>query len=320
MELKNKKIIITGGAGLVGSELCRLLCKDNKVIIFDTFEKGTENMAKEMPRPENVTLVKGDVMNYEDLDNAMKGCDIIYHLASIIGITTVTKRPTLTIEVSLVGTQNALKSALKHKLKRFFFTSTSEVYGPMAYNRSEEDFTSQGPLSEPRWYYATAKLTAENLIHAYHREYGLPITTVRLHNIYGEGQLGEGAIGMFIKRAIRNEPLTIYGQGNQIRAWCHVSDCARALVLLADDKAIGHCVNIGNPYETPSIYQLAKMIIALTGSKSEIQFEDKFSEKGDVFLRVPEITKLKKMTGYEPKVFLDEGLKRTIEAFKKRFL
>jgi nucleoside-diphosphate-sugar epimerase len=257
-------------------------------------------------------------MKYEDVEKAVHGCDIVYHLASIAGIDTVTKRPTLTIEVTLNGTQNALKSCLKHNVKRFIFTSTSEVYGPMAFNMNEEDNTSQGPLSEPRWYYATSKLAAENLVHAYYREFGLKITTVRLFNIYGPTQLGEGAIGNFVKQAVANQPITIYGQGNQIRAWCYVEDCVRGLILSSDDKAAGQCLNIGNPYETPSIYQLAKKVIELAGSKSEIKFLDRFSEKGDVFLRVPDTRKIKNLLGYEPKVFLDEGLKRTIEGFRKR--
>jgi nucleoside-diphosphate-sugar epimerase len=319
MELKNKKILITGGAGFIGSELAKKLCKDNKMRLFDNFARGTADVISKMPNKQNVELVKGDVTNYDDVEKAVSGCDVVYHLASVAGIHTVTKRPTLTIEVTLIGTQNILKACLKHKVSRLLYTSTSEVYGPMAFNMTEEDFTSQGPLSEPRWYYATAKLAAENLIHAYYREYGLKITTVRLFNIYGPTQIGEGAIGSFVNQAVTNQPITVYGQGNQIRAWCYVDDCVRALILAADDKAIGQCLNIGNPYETPSVYQLAKQVIKLTGSNSQIVFQDRFSDKGDVFLRVPDIRKIKNLLGYEPQVFLEEGLKITIEGFRKRF-
>jgi nucleoside-diphosphate-sugar epimerase len=319
MELKNRKILITGGAGFVGSELAKKLSKENNVRLFDNFARGAEDVLNSMPNRQNVELVKGDVMNSDDVDKAVQGCDVVYHLASVAGIDTVTKKPTKTIEVTLNGTQNALRASIKHGVKRFIFTSTSEVYGPMAFNMNEEDFTSQGPLSEPRWYYATAKLAAENLVHAYYREYGLKITTVRLFNIYGPTQIGEGAVGSFVKQAITNQPITVYGQGNQIRAWCFVEDCVRALILVSDDKAIGHCLNIGNPYETPSIYQLANQVIRLTESKSKIIFQDRFSDKGDVFLRVPDIRKIKNLLGFEPQVFLEEGLKKTIEGFKKRF-
>lgn len=314
-ELKDKKILITGGAGFIGTALANRLSKNNKVILFDNFRRGTKNVMKFVNK-KNTVLVEGDVTKPEDVDKAVNNAEIIYHLAAVAGIHTVTEKPVETIEINFYGTKNILEAARKHDIKRFLFSSTSEVYGPYAFNASEEDPTSQGPLSEVRWYYATSKLAAENLVHAYYRQYGLKITTTRFFNIYGPNQLGEGAIGNFIKNAIVNKPLEIFGDGGQIRAWCYISDCIEGSILSYNKNVIGHSVNIGNPFEPISIFNLAKKIKSITNSKSKIKFIEKFSKKGDVFLRVPNIEKIKKLTGYQPKINLDEGLKRTISFFK----
>ncbi|MEF3254106.1 MAG: NAD-dependent epimerase/dehydratase family protein, partial [Deferribacterales bacterium] len=179
----------------------------------------------------------------------------------------------------------------------------------------ENTSTNLQPVGEARWTYSVSKLAGEHLIHSYHTQYGLRAVSVRPFNIYGPGQVGEGAIHQFIVRAIKNEPLIIHGEGDQIRSWCYIDDLVDALILcLENEKAIGEVFNIGNPKGTITILSLAEKVIQLANSSSQIIHVPKTYV--DVELRIPSIEKARTLLGFEPKVDLNEGIRRTIKWYK----
>ena len=257
--IKRKKIFMTGGAGFIGSSLAKKLIQSNKITIYDTFTRDAIKNTSLAKHP-NIKLIKGDVLNSESLKRAAKGNDIIIHLAAVAGIDTVIKSPTRTMEVNMLGTHNALKAAkAAGKIERFIDFSTSEVYGSYAYKLEERDDTKMGAVGEARWTYAVSKLAGEHLAHSYYKEFGLPAVSVRPFNIYGPGQIGEGAIHAFVTRAISNENINVVGNGGQIRSWCYIDDIIDALLLVITKKeAVGEVFNIGNPRGTVNILNLAK--------------------------------------------------------------
>ena len=202
-------------------------------------------------------------------------------------------------------------------LPRVVDFSTSEVFGSFAYNVTEGDATSLGAVGEARWTYAVSKLATEHLALNYHKQDGLPTASVRPFNIYGPGQVGEGAIHHFIVRALQGEDLVIHNDGSQIRSWCFIDDMVEGLMLvLTRPEAVGHAFNIGNPRSTVTIQNLANLIIRLAGSRSRARrVEWRFA---DVQLRIPNIDKARQLLGYEPRVDLDEGLLQTIEWYRQR--
>ena len=315
--IKRKKIFMTGGAGFIGSSLAKKLIQSNKITIYDTFTRDAIKNTSLAKHP-NIKLIKGDVLNSESLKRAAKGNDIIIHLAAVAGIDTVIKSPTRTMEVNMLGTHNALKAAkAAGKIERFIDFSTSEVYGSYAYKLEERDDTKMGAVGEARWTYAVSKLAGEHLAHSYYKEFGLPAVSVRPFNIYGPGQIGEGAIHAFVTRAISNENINVVGNGGQIRSWCYIDDIIDALLLVITKKeAVGEVFNIGNPRGTVNILNLAKKIIKLSGSASKIIFKPKLYV--DVALRIPDIKKAKKMLGFKPEISLNEGLKKTIDWYREK--
>jgi len=315
MKLKNKKIFMTGGAGFIGTNLISRLIEDNEIVVYDTLQRNTLKYTNFLNH-HNLTLIRGDVLDDEKLKNAITGSDIVIHLAAIAGIDTVIKSPTKTMKVNMIGTYNVLEATMTlDKVERFIDFSTSEVYGSYAHKIGEEDTTIMGAVGEARWTYAVSKLAGEHLAHSYYKEFGLPVTSIRPFNIYGPGQVGEGAIHTFITRALKNEDIQIHGEGDQIRAWCYVDDLVDGVLLCLEKKeAIGEVFNIGNPRSTVTIFNLAQMIVSLCNSKSKLVFVPK--NYVDVELRIPQISKAKKILGYSPKVELYEGLKKTIDYYK----
>jgi dTDP-glucose 4,6-dehydratase len=203
------------------------------------------------------------------------------------------------------------------KIERFVNFSTSEVFGIHAFRVDEKAPTNLQPVGEARWTYSVSKLAGEHLTYSYHKQYGLRAVTVRPFNVYGPGQVGEGAIHHFVVRAIRNEPLIIHGDGDQIRSWCYIDDMVDGILLcLEKEEAIGEVFNIGNPRGTITILGLAEKVIQLAGSSSQIVHVPK--KYVDVELRIPSIEKARTLLGFEPKVDLNEGIKRTIEWYKRK--
>jgi nucleoside-diphosphate-sugar epimerase len=265
-----------------------------------------------------VKVIRGDVTDPDAAHAAAEGCEIIVHLAAIAGVDTVLRMPVDTMKVAILGTYNMLEAARQQpRLERFVDFSTSEVFGAYAYNVREADLTSLGAVGEARWTYAVSKLATEHLAHNYHKQFRLPAVSVRPFNIYGPGQIGEGAIHRFIVQALRDEDLTIHNDGSQIRAWCYVDDMAAGLLAcLERDEAVGQAFNIGNPRSVVTIYNLAMQIVRLSGSRSKISFVP--WNQTDVELRIPNIEKARRLLGYEPQVDLEDGLQRTIQWYRTK--
>jgi nucleoside-diphosphate-sugar epimerase len=315
--LRGGRILLTGGAGFIGISLARRLAGLAELIVLDALP---EDMLRARMADAGIEaeLRSGDVRSPAAVEAAMRGCTHILHLASVAGVDSVMARPLDTMEIISEGTMNVLRAAEKLKgFKRLVNFSTSEVFGDMAFKLSEGEPTALGAVGEGRWTYAVSKLMAEHLVYNYHKVRGLPAASVRPFNIYGPGQIGEGAIHHFILRAIKGEPLKIHNDGTQIRAWCYIDDLVEGILLaLTLDGAVGHSFNIGNPRSTITIYNLAREIKELAGSQSEIVFED--WPFRDIELRVPNVDKARSLLGFEPRVELRDGLVRTIEWFRAK--
>jgi UDP-glucose 4-epimerase len=242
---------------------------------------------------------------------------VVIHAAGIAGIDTVIKDPVRTMQVNMMGTANALEAAKVNGVKdRFIDFSTSEVFGSIAYKSSETDQTVSGSAGEARWTYAVSKLAGEHLAHAYFNQYALPVVTVRPFNVYGPGQTGEGAIQIFIRKALKNETITMNGDGSQIRAWCYVDDFVECLIsCIEDPKAVGESFNIGNSRAVITILGLAQLVCRVLKSESEIVFAPMLS--ADIAIRIPSVEKTRKLLGFESRVDLEEGVKQTARWMEK---
>jgi nucleoside-diphosphate-sugar epimerase len=315
--IHNATILITGGAGFIGSSLTKRLVENNKIRIFDNLRRNALADTGLDKHP-NVELVVGDVRDYAAVRDAVRGAQYVIHMAAIAGVDTVLKNPVLTMEVALEGTMNALRASVEvGGVKRFVDFSTSEVFGSYAFRVREADVTSLGAVGEARWTYAVSKLATEHLAHNYWKEHQLPTCSIRPFNIFGPGQVGEGAIHAFVVRALRGDALTVHNQGDQIRSWCYIDDIVDGIVLaMARVEAIGQSFNIGNPRSTITIYQLAHLIVRLAQSKSEVVSVP--WDAADVELRVPDVHKAEKLLGYRPKVELEEGIARTVEWYRSK--
>jgi len=315
MVLENKKILLTGGAGFIGSQMARRLVSKNEIVIFDNLHRNALAYT-DLAGKGNVKVVEGDVLNAEQLKEAARGCDILVHLAAIAGVDTVMSMPTLTMKVNFMGTFNALEAAVEAGVERFIDFSTSEVFGSHVYMGEEHDSTTLGVVGESRWTYAVSKLAAEHLTHAYHKEHGLPVVTVRPFNVYGPQQVGIGAIHTFVVEALKGNDLEIHGEGTQIRAWCYVDDMIDGVMLcLEKEEAVGHVFNIGNPRATVTVANLAHLVKRICESDSRLVYSQR--DYVDVELRIPSIKKAMNMLGYWPEVDLEDGLERTIEWYRE---
>lgn len=308
----NKNIFITGGAGFIANTLMSRYINNNEIIAFDNFHRDTLTNSLFNNHP-NLTVIKGDVLDFDLLKNSLKDCEIVIHAAGVAGIDTVVKSPTRTMKVNMIGTANTLEATyLNGPKERFIDFSTSEVFGSHAFKPTEDSDTVAGSAGEARWTYAVSKLAGEHLTMAYFREFGLPAVSVRPFNVYGPGQTGEGAIQVFIKRALKNEDIHIHGDGNQIRAWCYVEDFVDCLSLcIEDEKAIGESFNIGNSRAVMTTYGLAQTVCRVLDSKSKILFKPALS--AEIELRIPSVEKAEKVLGFKAKVDLDDGIIKTAE-------
>jgi UDP-glucose 4-epimerase len=316
MPLEGKRILMTGGAGFIGTALARRLVDQNEVIALDNLHRDALTDSELVAHP-NFTFHEGDVMDAELLRAVAEGATHLVHLAAIAGVDTVLESPVRTMRVNLIGTYNALEAALatQRTLERFLDFSTSEVFGSHAFNVREGHLTTIGSVGEARWTYAVSKLAGEHMAHAYHDELGLPAVTVHPFNVYGPGQIGGGAIRAFIEAALAGHDLTIHGDGSQIRAWCYVDDMVdAALLCLERPEAVGQAFNVGNPRSAVTIYDLAQRIKRLSGCPGELVFRP--LHYSDVELRIPNVEKAHDALGWGPQVDLDEGLTRTIAWYR----
>ena len=320
MSLTGKRILVTGGAGFIGTTLAGRLVDENEVIAVDNLHRDALS-GTELETHPNLRFVEGDVLDLAQLTELMAGCTHVVHAAGIAGVDTVVGNPVLTMRVNVIGTYNALEAALatRDSVERLVEFSTSEVFGQHAFNVQEAHVTTIGSVGEARWTYAVSKLAGEHMAHAYHAELGLPTTSVRPFNVYGPEQMGGGAIRAFIEAALAGQDLTIHGDGSQIRAWCYVDDMVEGTLLaLEHPNAVGESFNIGNARSAVTIYDLALRIKRATEATGEIVFRP--LHYIDVELRIPNVDKARNLLGFESQVELDEGLARTVAWYRSRAL
>jgi nucleoside-diphosphate-sugar epimerase len=245
----------------------------------------------------------------------MRGAEAVVHMAAIAGVSSYYKEATRTLRVNIFGTVNVLEAMLRTGTRKMIDFSTSEVYGPRAENVNEECPHGIGPVSDKRWVYAVSKLASEHFAHRYGEEHGLLCSCVRPFNIYGPRQTGEGAVSNFCRSLLAGEPLTVCGDGDDVRAWCYVGDLVAAIVrILETPAAAGLSFNVGNPSAVVNTRQLADLLIRIHGGGTVARAEMKHTP---VRLRSPDIGRARQVLGFEPRVGLEEGLRRTLQWFRE---
>ena len=302
------RILVTGGAGFIGSHLCeRLISDGHSVTAIDNFSTGRASNLATLADSVNFTLVEGSILDSSILNPLIRDADYIFHLAAAVGVFNIVKNPLNSLLTNIRGTENVLEAAHETKTP-VFLTSSSEVYGKnISDSLKESDDRILGSPVTLRWSYSEAKAIDESLAYAYFVEKQLETRIVRFFNTVGPRQLG--AYGMvvprFVKSALANEPISIYGDGNQTRCFAHVYDVVDAVIAIAfAENTIGKVINIGNNFEI-SINGLAKKIIDETGSKSELVYVPYVEAYGDGFedmeRRVPNIDLINQLVGWKPK-------------------
>jgi UDP-glucose 4-epimerase len=315
-------ILITGGAGFIGSHLTEaLLAQGHRVAVLDDLSSGSiENLRAVRSNP-RLEMIPEKVENLPILAEMVDRADLIYHLAATVGVFNIIDSPVATILNNIGGTEAVLKMARK-KRKKVIVASTSEVYGKSkALPFQEEGDLVSGPTSKSRWSYAVSKAIDEFLALAYWREFHVPTVVVRLFNTIGPRQVGRYGmvVPRFLRQAMEGEDLTVFGTGQQSRCFTYVTDIVQWLMILGwKEEAVGNVFNLGNPQEI-SIQELAERIIALTGSGAKVRqipYEEAYEEGfEDMQRRIPDIDKVLKLTGYAPRVTLDQALQSTLNWF-----
>jgi UDP-glucose 4-epimerase len=320
------RILVTGGAGFIGSHLCeRLLKNGHEVDVIDDLSTGRiENLRDSMPNP-YFNFINDSVLNEKMMYTLIDKCEMVYHLAAAVGVQLIVDEPVRTIETNIRGTEVVLEIAKKYG-KKVLLASTSEVYGKNGnVPFKEEDDCLLGSTTFSRWSYACSKAIDEFLGLAYYRQYGLPVLIVRLFNTVGERQTGQYGmvIPRFVKAALSGEPLMVYGDGKQTRCFAYVQDVIDGLMALANDPtAYGDVYNVGATDEI-SIENLAFMIREMSGSSSPIRYMPYEEAYGHAFddmrRRVPSVEKIHAKVGYTPNTTLRETLDLIIAYFRTAF-
>ncbi len=319
--------LITGGAGFIGSHLAEeLLRRKEEVVVVDNLSTGNMDNIEHIKADKGFSYHIDTIMNEKLMRRLIGDCDMVYHLAAAVGVKFIIDNPLESIQTNVKGTEMILDLANALGKKKVVLASTSEVYGkdrPGKRSFREDDDRLLGATSISRWSYSCTKAIDEFLAIAYWREKKLPVVIVRLFNTCGPRQTGRYGmvIPRFVKQALLDQPITVYGDGKQTRSFTYVSDVVNAIIKLAHEpKAEGEIFNIGNP-KSVTIQELAEKVKHLTGSKSPIEHipYEKAYDTGfeDMRHRRPDIAKIRKLIGFEPKVELDEILKKVIKYFEK---
>ena len=317
------KALITGGAGFVGSHLAEaLLTRGDEVSIIDNLATGSIENIEHLKGQRHFRYTIDSILNEPVLAELVDRVDVVFHLAAAVGVRLIVESPVNTIETNVHGTEMVLKLANK-KRKKVLLTSTSEVYGKAGkVPFREDDDLVMGPTAKGRWSYACSKAIDEFLALAYHKEKRLPVVVARLFNTVGPRQTGRYGMVVpnFVKQALLGHPITVFGDGAQSRCFAYVTDVVGQLLRLAEEPgAVGEVFNVGNDREETAMLDLARRVKARTGSRSEILLVpyDRAYEEGfeDMQRRVPDLSKLRALTGYEPQVDLDAILDRVIAYF-----
>ena len=318
------RVLVTGGAGFIGSHLVeRLLGEGREVVAIDNLSTGSVRNIEGFRHWPHFEFVEGDIRNGGLMEGLAARCDIIYHLAAAVGVQLIADRPVHTIETNIGGTEVVLDAANRFG-RKILLASTSEVYGknekvPFC----EDDDIVLGSTRYSRWSYACGKAIDEFLGLAFHQQYGLPVVIGRFFNTIGPRQTGEYGmvVPRFVRRALKNEPVLIYGTGRQSRCFCYVQDVIDAITALMDcDQAAGQVFNIGSQEEI-TVEALADKVIAMTGSRSRKEFVAYEKAYGrpieDMMRRVPGLERIRKLIGWEPRTSLARALEVIIESLRQ---
>jgi UDP-glucose 4-epimerase len=299
------RVFITGGAGFIGSHLAdHYVNAGHQVTLLDNFSTGSKSSIAHLDG--KVTAIDGDIRNFELIDQLTKDSDLVLHMAAALGVNTILESPLESMSTNITGSEVVLNAAAKHN-KRIIIASTSEIYGKNTKQPlNETDDRVVGAPQKIRWTYSDAKAIEEAMAFALHQEMKLPVTTVRLFNTVGPRQTGRYGmvVPRFVQAALKNEPLTVYGDGTQSRVFCHVLDAVQAIVTMAaSDATIGDVYNVGGTGEV-TIKQLAEQVLKVTGSTSTITYTP-YSDAypagfEDIQRRVPDISKVKNAIGWAP--------------------
>lgn len=308
--ITGKRILLTGGAGFIASHLIERLAGANELTLLDNLHRNALDHLGRLP--DGTTFVQGDILQGDTLASAVKGQDLVVHLAAIAGTRSVGVDVIRTMEVNFVGTRMCLEASARAGVQRFISLSTSEVYGVRAVDAAEAEPTPIPPATQGRWAYAASKLAAEHLALAYDRADLVPAVVLRPFNVYGPRQVGEGAIHDMIAAALSGTGIVVKGTGTHVRSWCFVQDFVDAVIAaLALPAARGEIINVGNPRATATTMALAEAVARIVGTGIPIS---RVPASGpDVESRTPSIEKARRILGYEPTVDLDEGITRTLE-------
>jgi len=308
------KVLVTGGAGFIGSNLVNRLVQNSKdVVIFDNEFRGSFNNISD----KKVQLVKGDITKPEDWECLPKGITSIFHMGAINGTKFFYEIPERVLEVNVKGVINMLEYAIKNNVGEVLFASSSEVYGiPSRFPTGETEILKIPDPLNPRYSYSGSKIIGELFCINYGRKYGLKNTIVRYHNVYGPKMGNEHVIPQLIRKLVRKEEFVLEGDGTETRSFCYIDDAVEATLIAGRDKSVKDRIfNIGNPEEV-SISSLAQQLIQISGVKVVPKYRPK--EMAGTKRRVPDITKIRSL-GYTPKVFLKEGLRITYDWYAKHY-
>lgn len=319
----DRPVVITGGRGFLGSHLALRLARanpDGRVVCVDNGTRDCFSSLGVTPPP-NLSFVQGDVRTPEQWLPAIGRPSVVAHLAALAGVSTYYRDPLAVLEVNGIGSARLLRMLVDPdrdlRPALFLNVSTSETYGPDAAGADEANPTPVGPISDPRWTYAASKVFAEHWAFATARATGLDVVSVRPFNVYGPGQIGEGAVRIFCERALRGQTISVTGDGSQTRAWLYVDDFVDALLALAGTPASwGATYNVGRPEDLVTTRRLAERVVALAEGGGDLEFVPHPGQ--DVRERWPRTDAIRAATSWSPQVDLDAGLSRTIAFWRRR--
>lgn len=318
------KCLITGGSGFLGSRfVASLLEEGNQVVVYDNLSTGQSKNLEPFRKNRNYRFVKGDITDKNSLKKTMSNIDIVYHLSAIVGVKEYCRDPLKVVDVNVIGTKNLLELALKNKIK-VLFASTSEIFGknpkiPWA----EDDDRVLGSTKIDRWSYSTSKAMCEHMVFAMNKNHGLSSVIVRFFNVYGPSQPPYFVISQSVQKVLKNEQPLMYDSGSQTRCFTFVDDAIEgAMIASKSKKAVGDVFNIGSSKET-SIKEAIEIIIEMAGKKGKLTWKNLDTKRHyeeryeDIPRRVPEVSKAKRVLGWEAKTSLRDGIKKTIDWARK---
>ena len=297
------KILVTGGSGFIGNYLTSVLSKKHQVSVLDVNSSNVD-----------IPFIKADIHNLSEIRDTVKDFDVVIHLAALVGVENSENDPVKTLDFNINGTRNILDACVTNNIKKIIFSSSSEIYGqPLSVQIKESDPKIQITT------YGVSKLAAEEYVKSYSKMHGINYTILRFFNVYGPNQSLNFVMSRFINLALQNKPITIHGDGKQIRAFCHIEDIVRAIGLVLEDGN-NEIFNIGNNSEPICIKDLSQKIISMTNSKSEqvfVPFEKSNRNRNEILTRVPVIEKAKNLINYFPKISLDVGIQSMIDSLRE---